>query len=35
MRLEGSCECGKVRFRVESETPAPGAEATMSLVVAR
>lgn len=23
MRLEGSCQCGKVRFRVESETPYP------------
>ena len=23
MRLEGSCQCGKVRFRVESETPVP------------
>ena len=23
MRLEGSCQCGKVRFRVESDTPYP------------
>jgi hypothetical protein len=23
MRLEGSCQCGKIRFRVESETPVP------------
>jgi hypothetical protein len=23
MRLEGSCHCGAVRFRVESETPYP------------
>jgi hypothetical protein len=23
MRLEGSCHCGKVRFRMESETPVP------------
>ena len=23
MRLDGSCQCGKVRFRVESETPYP------------
>lgn len=23
MKLEGSCQCGKVRFRVESETPFP------------
>ena len=23
MRLAGSCQCGKVRFRVESETPYP------------
>src|SRR5262249_46891641 len=23
MLLEGSCQCGKVRFRVESETPYP------------
>ena len=23
MRLEGSCQCGKVRFRLESETPYP------------
>jgi hypothetical protein len=23
MRLQGSCQCGKVRFRVESETPYP------------
>jgi hypothetical protein len=23
MQLEGSCQCGKVRFRVESETPYP------------
>jgi hypothetical protein len=23
MRLEGSCQCGKVRFRVDSETPYP------------
>jgi hypothetical protein len=23
MKLEGSCQCGKVKFRVESETPYP------------
>jgi hypothetical protein len=23
MRLEGSCQCGKVRFRVDSDTPYP------------
>jgi hypothetical protein len=23
MRLDGSCQCGKVRFRVESDTPYP------------
>jgi hypothetical protein len=23
MRLEGSCQCGKVRFRVDSDTPVP------------
>src|SRR2546422_10836890 len=23
MRLDGSCQCGKVRFRVQSETPYP------------
>jgi hypothetical protein len=23
MRLEGSCQCGKVKFRVDSETPYP------------
>lgn len=23
MKLEGSCHCGKVRFRVQSETPVP------------